>query len=372
MPETAENMITRLLAQADVRVGGDCAWDIQVRDRRFFDRVLAHGSLGAGEAWMDGMWDCQALDQCLTRIMDKGLDKHFRLSWRALVPLMWQRWLNPQSRRRARIIGKRHYDIGNDLYQRMLDQRMVYSCAYWQNAQTLDDAQQHKLELICRKLQLQPGMRLLDIGCGWGSLVKHAAENHGVKALGITVSQQQEQLARERCKGLPIEIRNADYRDIDEPFDRIASVGMIEHVGWRNYRTFMQVVHRCLSPGGMLLLHTIGSNSSVKSTDPWIARYIFPNSQLPSLAQLAQAAEQLLLVEDLHSMGPFYDRTLLAWHDNFTRAWPELASRYGERFGRMWIFYLLASAAAFRSRSIQLWQLLLVKPPAPAVPATIR
>jgi cyclopropane-fatty-acyl-phospholipid synthase len=377
MASNAETIVGDLLAEAGIDVDGAAAADIRVHDRRFFARVLGHGSLGLGEAWMDGWWDCDALDQCIERIVATGLDRRARRSARTLLAAATHRVFNLQSRGRAFRIGTHHYDIGNDLYRRMLDRRMVYSCGYWREADDLDAAQEAKLDLICRKLGLGPGMRLLDIGCGWGSLLRFAAERYRVEGVGVTVSRRQAELARAECAGLPVDVRLCDYRDLDprtadERFDRIASVGMVEHVGWRNYPTFMAVARRCLKPGGRFLLHTIGSNASVRGSDPWIGRYIFPNSQLPSLAQLSRAAEQRLTVDDLHSFGPDYDRTLMAWHRNFTRAWPALAERYGERFGRMWQFYLLSCAGAFRARGIQLWQLLLTRAPQPSVPETVR
>ncbi len=372
MSRSAEKLVRALLASAGIEVDGSRPWDIEVHDPRFYGRVLGHGSLGAGEAYMQGWWDCARLDQLFERVFAAGLERRLRRSPRALAAAAWQRLINPQSAHRAFLIGTHHYDIGNELFERMLDARMVYSCGYWAGAENLDQAQEAKLDLICRKLELQPGMRLLDIGCGWGSLVQYAAERYGVHAVGITVSERQVKAARARTAGLAVEIRAADYRSLDERFDRIASVGMVEHVGWRNYRTFMEVACNCLAPGGLFLLHTIGSNRSVRATDPWIARYIFPNSHLPSLAQLSRAAEDRLMIDDLHSFGPDYDRTLMAWHANFNAAWEELAGRYDETFRRMWNYYLLSCAAAFRVRRIQLWQLLLARPPRPAPAPTIR
>lgn len=368
----ARRAVEALLADAGIRINGPAPWDLKVHDERFYARVLGGGSLAAGESYMDGWWDVDRLDRFFERVFESGLENRLRHP----VKLIWT-WLrfgllNPQSRRHAHEIGERHYDAGNDLFERMLDQRMVYSCGYWKEASDLDAAQEAKLDLICRKLELEPGMRLLDVGCGWGGLVGYAAERYGVEAVGVTVSKEQVTLARERCAGLPVDIRLADYREVNEPFDRIASVGMVEHVGWRNYRTFMATVRHCLKPGGLFLLHTIGSNRSVHVTDPWIGKYIFPNSHLPSLAQLTRAADGLFRVEDLHSFGPDYDKTLMAWHANFERGWPDIAERYNKRFYRMWRYYLLSCAAAFRIRRIQLWQILLSVSGRRQVPATIR
>jgi cyclopropane-fatty-acyl-phospholipid synthase len=235
----------------------------------------------------------------------------------------------------------------------------VYSCGYWKDATSLDEAQEAKLDLVCSKLGLRPGMRVLDIGCGWGEALKFAAERYGVSGVGITVSQEQAEYARRLCHGLPIEIRVQDYRDVDERFDRSWSIGMFEHVGVKNYRRYFDVVRRCLTDDGLSLLHTIGGEESTNHTDPWIAKYIFPNSMIPSAAQIAQYSEGLFVIEDWHNFGADYEKTLLAWRDNFELAWPTLQARYGERFRRMWEFYLCAAAATFRARRDQLWQVVL-------------
>jgi cyclopropane-fatty-acyl-phospholipid synthase len=214
---------------------------------------------------------------------------------------------------------------------------------------------------VCKKINLQPGQRVLDIGCGWGSFAQYAAEEYGAEVVGITVSKEQVELGRERCKGLPVEIRLQDYREINEPFDHIISLGMIEHVGSKNYRTYMQTAHRCLKDNGIFLLHTIGSNRSVRTTDPWIEKYIFPNSQLPSIRQLALAAEGLFVMEDWQNFGVHYDKTLMAWYQNFDTGWDELKSTYSERFYRMWTYYLLSCAGSFRARKNQLWQIVFSK-----------
>jgi cyclopropane-fatty-acyl-phospholipid synthase len=256
-------------------------------------------------------------------------------------------------------MAERHYDLGNDLYSLMLDKGMNYSCAYWKRAKNLDEAQEDKLELICRKIGIEKGMRVLDIGCGWGGLERHAAERHGAQVAGITVSKEQAELARERCSGPPVEIRLEDYRGLDERFDRIVSIGMIEHVGTRNYRRYMGIAARCLAPDGLFLLHTIGTNISDRVTDPWMVKYIFPDSVLPSLRQLTRTAERLLKTEDVHSFGQYYDLTLQAWHRNFTMGWDRIKDRYGERFRRMWRYYLVNSAGSFRARHVEFRQIVL-------------
>jgi len=352
-----QRRVAGILADADIRIGGDRPWDVQIHDPHFYARVLAQGSLGLGESYMDGWWDTEALDGLLFRLLSARIDRRVR----GISDLLdgTRAWLlNLQRRTRSFEVGRRHYDLGNDLYHAMLGERLVYSCGYWRMAQTLDAAQEAKLDLICRKLQLRPGLRLLDIGCGWGELLKFAAERYGVAGVGITVSQRQAEYAQTLCAGLPVEIRLQDYRDVHERFDRIASVGMFEHVGARNYARYFAIARRCLAEHGLFLLHTIGSNVSVTHTDPWIARYIFPNSMLPSAAQITRAYENRFVLEDWHGFGPDYDRTLQAWRDNVEAAWPSLPD-YDERFRRMWRFYLSASMALFRARRAQLWQMVL-------------
>ncbi len=351
------NRVQQLLIPADIRLNGDRPWDIRVNDDRFFSRLLSGGSMAAGESYMAGWWDCPALDQFFDRVLRARIDKQL-LSWRWLWAILIARLFNYQKTSRAFLIG-RHYDTGNQLFSRMLDRRMIYSCGYWEKASNLDEAQETKLELVCRKLQLQPGMRLLDIGCGWGGTARYAAERYGVEVVGITVSGEQAEVAKTLCRGLPVEIRLQDYRELNEKFDRIVSIGMFEHVGYQNYRPFMQIVRKNLKSDGLFLLHTIGGNCSVSRCDPWIEHYIFPNSMLPSAKQIATAMEGLFVLEDWHCFGQDYDRTLMAWHDNFEKAWPDLRHDYDEPFYRMWRYYLLLCAGAFRARSNQLWQLLL-------------
>lgn len=350
-----------LLDHADIRINGKRPWDIQVNNQDLYPRVLAGGSLALGEAYMDGWWECQALDQSVDRFLKARLDTKIRAPRRLVWNAIKARIINPQRRSKAYVIGERHYDIGNDLYKNMLDKRMNYSCGYWKNAKTLDEAQEAKLDLICRKLKLRPGMTVLDIGCGWGSLAKFAAEKYQVKVVGITVSKEQVRLARELCKGLDIEIRLQDYRDLKEKFDCVVSVGMFEHVGYKNYRKFIKVVDHCLKDEGLFLLHTIGGNKSVTSNDPWIDKYIFPNSMLPSANQITKAYGGIFKLEDWHSFGTYYDKTLMAWHNNFNKNWDKIKIYYDERFRRMWNYYLLSCAGSFRAHKNQLWQIVFSK-----------
>ncbi|MDF9720324.1 cyclopropane fatty acyl phospholipid synthase [Serratia marcescens] len=345
-----------MLGLAGIEINGSRPFDIQVKNPEFFKRVLQQGSLGLGESYMDGWWECERLDMFFQRVVSAGLEKKLPHHLKDTLRIAAARLTNLQSKKRAWIVGKEHYDLGNDLFTLMLDPYMQYSCGYWKDATTLEEAQEAKLRMICEKLQLQPGMRLLDIGCGWGGLSAYAAKNYGVSVVGVTISAEQQKLAQARCAGLDVQILLQDYRDLHQQFDRIVSVGMFEHVGPKNYRTYFDVVERNLAPHGLFLLHTIGSNKTDMNVDPWINKYIFPNGCLPSVRHIAEASEGHFVMEDWHNIGADYDRTLMAWFERFKRAWPQLAERYSERFERMFSYYLNACAGAFRARDLQLWQ----------------
>jgi len=347
-----------LLARAEIQINGQQPWDITVHREEFYSRVFREGTVGLGESYMDGWWDARALDQFFYRIFRVHLDKTPFPAWAAIGLYLRSLLFNTQRKSRSFKVGEDHYDRGNDMFEAMLDKRMVYTCGCWDSASNLDEAQQAKLEFVCRAIDLQPCMKVLDIGCGWGSFAKYAAEKYGARVVGITISREQAKLAAERCAGLPVEIRVQDYRDLQGQFDCVVSLGMFEHVGYKNYRSYMNIVRHALSGCGRFYLGCIGKNCSVRATDPWIEKYIFPNSMIPSLKQVGAAAEGLFILENFQNWAAHYDRTLMAWFHNFETHWNELRRRYDERFFRMWKFYLMASAGSFRSGSLQAWQML--------------
>jgi cyclopropane-fatty-acyl-phospholipid synthase len=357
----AQATLQELFASADIRLDGRRPWDIRVHDARFFRAVLAGGTLGFGESYMDGWWDCEALDEMCCRAIRARLEERVPVNLHTALAFASSFLLNLQTRRRARLVGRRHYDVGNDFFECMLDPSMQYSCAWFRDTNDLAQAQREKMDLICRKLGLEKGMSLLDIGCGWGGLARHASEHYGCRVVGITISEEQRRYGAELSRGLPVEIRLQDYREISEQFDRVVSVGMLEHVGPKNYRKYMRKVFETLRPGGVFVCQSIAANFSSLYPDPWVARYIFPNSMIPSAAQVSKATEKLLVLEDVQNLGGDYEKTLKAWESNFRRSWHRFASRYGETFYRMWRFYLLGCAGAFRARGLQLFQFVLSK-----------
>jgi cyclopropane-fatty-acyl-phospholipid synthase len=356
---TSETKVRELLAHAGVVLNGPNPWDPQVHDARLYDRVLGGGTLAAGEAYMDGWWDADDLATLFAKLSSANLYASLRYDVRSVLYFLKAAFLNLQSRARAYTVAEAHYDIGNELYTKMLGPTMVYTCAYWKGASSLDDAQRNKLDLVCKKIGLKKGDTVLDIGCGFGAFARYAVEHYGAHVTGITVSKEQYAFAVEHTRGLSVDIRLEEYRDTVGVFDHIVSIGMFEAVGVKNYSVYMQKAFDLLKPGGTFLLHTIGGNLSVQAGDPWIEKYIFPNGMLPSVSQIARSIEGLFVLEDLHNFGADYDTTLVAWHSNFEQHWDELTHSYDERFQRMWRYYLLQCAGTFRARQNQLWQIVL-------------
>lgn len=359
--------VNTLLEPSGIKINGEKPWDIKVLNKNLYNRVKAEGSLGLGESYMDGWWECPKLDQFFYKLFLARIPEKVGLSLPLVLGIISAKIFNLQAKSRAFQVGEKHYDLDNKLYSAMLGKTMAYSCGYWpaspslggKKSKNLDSAQIAKYDLICRKLNLKPKQKILDIGCGWGGFAKYAAEKYKVSVVGITVSKEQAGFAKKLCKGLPVEIRAQDYRDLQEKFDHIISIGMFEHVGLKNYKTYFNVAKNCLKDNGLFLLHTIGSLLSENNTDPWLNKYIFPNGALPSIKQTASAVEKLFVIEDIHNFGADYDKTLMAWHKNFLDNWPKFKDKYGDRFYRMWNYYLLSCAGSFRARQIQLWQIVL-------------
>lgn len=350
-----------LLAKGNITINGNKPWDLQVHNDKLWHRAFIHGTLGLGEAYMEGWFDIERLDEFFYRLSRfcVNTDYQSKSPYGFLLKIL-NRLSNTQTIKRAFHIGKRHYDVGNDLYQAMLGETMAYTCGYWKNAQSLEQAQINKFRLVAEKLQLQAGMKVLDIGCGFGTTMAFLAKEYGVEVIGVTVSNEQANYINKRFANLPIKAIVQDYRHISETgFDRIYSLGMFEHVGYKNYQTYMQVCRRLLKEDGLMLLHTIGNDISVKQGNDWVVKYIFPNSMIPSMAQIARSAEGRFIIEDVQNFGADYDKTLMVWHDNFIQNWQGLSTQYDETFYRMWRYYLLFFAGVFRSRYLQLFQVVL-------------
>jgi cyclopropane-fatty-acyl-phospholipid synthase len=356
----AKRQVQNILKLAGIQINGSKPWDIQVHNKRLYSRVLSQGSLGLGESYMDGWWDCSRLDQFFTKVLSAELEN--KVKPLKLLPHYLKSYItNRQTKRRSKQVAEQHYDVGNSFYEDMLDKNMQYTCGYWSNAKTLDQAQIAKMDMVCKKMRLKKGDTILELGGGWGMFARFAAKKYKVHVTSYNIAKEQVDYAKKMNNGLPVKIIHRDYRDARGKFDKVISIGMCEHVGAKNYRTFFKLIHRRLKPGGLAMVHTIGSLKTKLGTDPWIAKYIFPNSMLPSIPQLSNAAEDLFVLEDLHNIGADYDPTLMAWFYNFNKHWPKHRKNYSERFYRMWKYYLLSCAGGFRARKLQLWQVVLSK-----------
>lgn len=357
-----KQIVEEILALADVKINGDRPSDIRVYDERLYNRLLSDGSLGLGEAYMDGWWDADSLDECMCKLLSARLEEKVKPTWAMTWNHLKAKFFNMQAKGdRSKKVINEHYEIGDDLYELMLGDTLAYTCAYWKNSTTLDEAQNKKFDLIAKKLDLKPGMRVLDLGCGWGGFAAHIAKNYGAQVVAVNLSEKQCAYAKKKCEGLSVEVRNQDYREAEGQFDRVISIGLMEHVGQKNYKDFMVLIHSCLKEDGLALVHTIGRNSSTLTTEPWIGKYIFPHGHLPSITQIGESIEELFVMEDWHNMGANYDATLMSWYKNFEKNWSKIKSTYPDPFFKMWKYYLLSCAGSFRARNIQLWQIVLSK-----------
>lgn len=348
-----------LMSRVGIQLGGPRPWDVRVTGHEVYEHALAGDVLALGQDYVAGRWECPSVDELIARLATADLSSSLSSWWPAVRAKVGHWFSDGGSRVGARHVAEVHYDLPLQLYRAMLDRRMTYSCAYWAHAADLDAAQEAKLDLVCRKLGLRPGMRVLDIGCGWGSLIKFAAETYRVECVGITVSKEQAAYAEESCRGLPVEVRLQDYRDLSGRFDRIASIGMLEHVGAAHYRDFFRIAGEHLADDGLFLLHCIGSCQPAGTDNPWVGKFIFPGGHIPSFTELTQAIGDRFVLEDWQNIGADYDRTLMTWFQRFDAAWPELARLFEPAFYRRWKLYLLGCAGAFRARALQVWQLVL-------------
>lgn len=364
-----KDKLTRdILEPAGIKINGKEVWDPQIKNDKIFGRIAKQQSLGLGEAYMDGWWECNNLEEFFYRILsssmndkDNNLDGRPKGFFEGLIYRYMPLLVNQQTFKRSTKVAYEHYDVGNDVYDLMLGKDMQYTCAYWQESETLDEAQHNKLDLICRKLKLKPGMEVLELGGGFGGLARFMAKNYGCSVTVYNIAREQIKRAQELTAGLKVKIIESDYRNAMGVYDRVAAIGLAEHVGFKHYRTLMEKAYSCLKDKGLFIIQTNGSNNTMHHYEPWMEKYIFPNSMIPSAKQLSIASEGLFMMEDWHVMSGNYYKTLMAWYDNFVKEFHKIKDKYDERFYRMWCYYLLFSAASHRSRSVQLWQLVLSK-----------
>jgi cyclopropane-fatty-acyl-phospholipid synthase len=354
-----KDRIIAMLGRSGVTVNGSDPWDIKIHDDRLWTRLFAEGSLGLGEAYMDGLWDCEDLAEFFNRVIRGGMHETLGLTPNLVWQVVQAKFLNMQTIARSKRVAKMHYSE-TDAYRASLDKRMTGSCGYWPEGVTnVDEAQEAKLDLICRKIGLKPGQKVWDIGCGWGAFMGFAAEKYQANCVGVTVSPDQAAYGRERYKDLPVEFQVKDYREFDGKADHVVSMGMIEHVGHRNFRTYFEKARKVIKDDGLFLLHTIGQHYTNHTIEPWLEKYIFPGGVIPSMAQIGEAIDGLWAVVDVHNIGPHYDKTLCAWNENFEKNWTRRNTPEDIRFYRMWRYYLLCCAGGFRARVLQVWQFVL-------------
>ena len=357
-----------LFAKADIKINGNRDWDIQVHDERFYSRLLFHGSIALGEAYVDGWWDCKDVEQFIYRVLHYRLVnsktyelQHFGASFLKNTRFIWKKLINPQSIRRAAKDVRYHYNLGNDLFAATLDETMTYTCGYFKDTNDLKQAQIDKMKLVCQKLNLQKGMRVLDIGCGWGSLAKYMADNYEVTVVGLTLSEEQKTFADNQCTNSDVTIELCDYRNHNGKYDRIVSIEMIEHVGAKNLKSFMQKADKNLNEDGLMLLQFDGKSESINWNYSWIEKYVFPGTVTPSMQQIAKSSENLFFLVDWHDFTKDYHLTMNCWHENFLKNWDNIKDNYDERFFRLWKFYLTCAPATALVNTQHLWQIVLQK-----------
>ncbi len=344
---------------------GRQTWGLQISDSAVRRRIQRLGIVALGETYEQGHWQCDNLEDFMYQVFTGSPLTLSLAAWsKLLLAALDQRLFNRQNGRGAFNIGLKHYDLGNDLFRCMLDSSMTYTSGYWAHATTLDEAQKAKLDLICRKLNLRPGQRVLDIGCGWGNFAHFAATNYGAHVTGLTVSQEQARFAQERCRDLPVEIRLQDYRTFRESFDHVVSIEMIEAVGRKNLPAYFKTIDSVLKNDGLAVVQVISGDTLSSTSDRgldqyilWLVKYIFPDGYLPKQHELVPPRSTQLAIEDWHRFHDDYPKTLRAWSDRFNQNWRQLAAQYDDAFHRRWNFYLSGCAAAFRAGLVSVSQL---------------
>jgi len=372
-----EKMVRQFLEKADIQINGPDPWDLQVHNNRFFLRVWANGSIGLGESYMEGWWDCEDLEGFFFRIIDAKLYNKVK-GWRFAFNLIKAKLINRQTKNRSMRVAKMHYNLSNEMYSAMLGETMAYTCAYWKQAKNLDEAQYAKYDLICRKLDIKADDRILELGSGWGGFAKYASEKYGCHIVTVNIAKEQVKYARNICDDKLVSVCLCDYRDRDvynpagEKYDKIVSIGLCEHVGPKNYRSWFRLVFDQLKDRGLFLLHSIGSDRTKYISDSWIDKYIFPNGIIPSTLTLSRAMDGIFVMEDWHNFGSDYHLTLMEWFKNFDHYWKvkeksnadlgiSLKNISKDTFYRMLKYYLLSCAGCFRSRENSLWQIVMSK-----------
>jgi len=367
MSKKSEQKVRELLLTSNIEVDGDNPQDIQVHDTSVYDRWLRDGSLGIGESYMEGLWSSNALDQTMKQLIDNmdELESRVKKSPSLILYTLKLKFLNLQNKIGAKRVIEKHYNDDVNLFSEMLDSYMQYTCGYWnRGAKDLEVAQRNKMQLIAEKLHLKPGMQILDMGSGFGGLSYFLATEYDVRVTAVTLSENQHEWATCNFAHPNITFILGDYRDImSGEYDRIVSVGLLEHIGIKNYQLFFKKVFSLLKPEGIYLLHTIGSARTTTSTDQWIDKYIFPGGQLPSFKQIVDSIEEPFVIEDWHNFGENYSQTLHAWHHNLKKDWQiKTSSILTDKEFRMWEYYLLSCAGNFEARSsVQLWQIVICK-----------
>ena len=341
-----EEIITKKLKEVDVVIGGSRDWDIQVKNKKFFRKVFLNANMGLGESYVNKYFECRRLDQLIYRLRHYFPKKSIIL--KNIYDIIQDKFINFQSIKRATKVAKTHYDLEVKIFQKFLDKRMIYTCGYWNNAKNLDEAQEKKLDLIAKKLEFKPNMKVLDVGCGWGGSAAYFAKKYRVQVVGITNSKEQYNYAQAHNSSELTQFIYCDYREHKEKYDAIYSIGMFENVGSKNYLTFFKCIKNNLKQNASFLLHTIGMDMTVNTRFSWAVKYIFPNGELPSQKQITDNIEHNFIIDDWHNFGCDYDKTLMQWYKNFVRTYPSFKSDYyDERFFRTWSFYLLLFAKFF-------------------------